>query len=114
MSPAALAMLAAAGLAAVPAAGDLLSVRFACAGGTGLPVVFVNPEGGPSYAVVELDGRLIGMRQVVSGSGARYRSAANADLPVEYQLWIKGDRATLSAGPDGQDRIVFSDCPQEP
>ena len=84
--------------------GDLIPVTYLCEGGVEVPVVFVNPKGNQGYAVAQIDGRLVGMRQAVSASGARYRSGDGADA---YQLWSKGNGAVIS---DGQDRVLFQDC----
>lgn len=92
---------------AVAQTDGLIPVMFVCERGVEVPVVFVNPEGGESYAVAQIDGKLLGMRQVVSASGARYRSGDGAD---GYQLWTKGDTALISAGPDGDDAILFGNC----
>lgn len=86
---------------------DLIAITFVCERGVEVPVVFVNPEGGESYAVARIDDKLLGMRQVISASGARYRSGDGADA---YQLWTKGETALISVGPDGQDVTLFQDC----
>ncbi|MCZ0962266.1 MliC family protein [Paracoccus benzoatiresistens] len=86
---------------------DLITATYLCERGVQVSVVFINPEGGASYAVARIDDKLLGMRQVVSGSGARYRSG---DGPDAYQLWVKGDDALISVGPDGQDRTLFRNC----
>ncbi|MTE01328.1 lysozyme inhibitor [Paracoccus sp. YIM 132242] len=87
--------------------GDLIPVTYVCERGAEVPVVFVNPDGGQAYAVAQIDGKLLGMRNVVSASGARYRSGDGADA---YQLWSKGDGAFISFGADGQDQTLFQDC----
>ncbi|WP_374302227.1 MliC family protein [Paracoccus sp. (in: a-proteobacteria)] len=88
-------------------ANDLESVTYVCERRVEVPVIFVNPEGGASYAIARIDDSLLGMRQVISASGARYRSGDGAG---DYQLWTKGDTAMISVGPDGQDRTLFGDC----
>ena len=102
-------ILAACGTASMALAqtGDLIPVTYVCERGVEIPVVFVNPEGGDAYAVAQIDGKLVGMRQAVSASGARYRSGDGADA---YQLWSKGDSATVSFGADGRDAVLFQDC----
>lgn len=107
MRPLILAALTCAPTLAAAQADDLVSVTYRCERGVEVPVVFVNPEGGDSYAVARIDDRLLGMRQVVSGSGARYRSG---DGPQDYQLWSKGDMAMISVGADGQDKVLFQEC----
>ena len=71
-----------------------------------MPVVFVKSESS-AYAVAWIDGKLLGMRQVASASGARYCSV---DGPDGYQLWTKGDTAFVSMGRGGQDTVLFRDC----
>lgn len=92
---------------AVAETSDLISVTYLCDGGVEVPVVFINPQGGDAFAVAQIDEKLLGMRQVISGSGARYRSG---DGPDAYQLWIKGEDAMISVGPDGKDRMLFGTC----
>jgi membrane-bound inhibitor of C-type lysozyme len=92
---------------AVAQTSDLISVTYLCDGGVEVPVVFINPKDGPAYAVSRIDEKLLGMRQVISGSGARYRSG---DGPDAYQLWVKGEDGMISVGPDGKDRMLFGTC----
>lgn len=87
--------------------GDLIPVTYLCERGVEVPVVFVNPEGGDGYAVAQIDGKLLGMRQAVSASGARYRSGDGADA---YQLWSKGNGALIFFGAEGQESVLFQDC----
>lgn len=86
-------------------------VTYVCEGGVVVPVVFILSSPGDSYAVAVIGGRLLGMRNVVSASGARYRSGDGADA---YQLWTKGHTAMISAGPEDQDRILFRACLSQP
>lgn len=96
-------------LPAVAAAdpGDLIKATLLCQGESAIPVVFVNPANGGAYAVAVLENELIAMHSVVSASGARYRSN---DGPDTWQIWARGDRATVSREYDGQERVRFQDC----
>lgn len=107
-------LVAAAVIACLPAGArtqevpqDLISARYRCEGGASVPVVYVNASETGGYAVMLIDGRLVAMRQVASGSGARYRSGNGDDA---YELWAKGDAATIRVGPDGGGRVILSDC----
>lgn len=86
---------------------DLISVTYACARGVTVPVVYVNSAAEDHLAIAMIDGHLVAMRQVISASGARYRSESE-DLP--YQLWSKGDGAMLSYGPENDADDLFTDC----
>lgn len=105
---AALLLVPAPGLAASPdSASDLIAVTYACAGDVEVPVMYVNPPEGQGYAVALIENRLVGMRHAMSASGARYRSGEGAG---DYELWGKGDRATISTGPEDAGRIIHADC----
>ena len=95
------------GTMALAQADDLIPTTYLCERGVEVPVVFVSPGGSEGYAVAQIDGKLVGMRQAVSASGARFRSGDGADA---YQLWSKADSALISYGADGQDRVLFRDC----
>ena len=104
------ALVLSAGLAATTAAAqgdDLISVTYVCEGAVEIPVIFVNPADGPGYAVARIGDNLVGLRSVIAGSGARYRSGDGLEA---YQLWSKGDTATISVGPERQDKVLFRDC----
>ena len=99
--------LACAATMALAQGDDLIPITYLCERGVEVPVVFVSPDDGDSYAVAQIDGKMVGMRQVVSASGARYRSGDGADA---YQLWSKSNGAMISFGADGQDQMLFQDC----
>lgn len=86
---------------------DTVSVTYVCERGVEVPVIYVNSATDTSYAVAQIDGKMVGMHIVISGSGARYRSGDGADA---YQLWSKGDTALISYGPDGNDTPLFTEC----
>ena len=85
---------------------DILAVRFTCADGQRLDVVFLNTAAGNSYAVVRMGDDLVPMQVAISASGARYTALSPDDDRV---FWTKGDTATLYAGPDGG-KVLVADC----
>ncbi|WP_112873429.1 MliC family protein [Paracoccus endophyticus] len=85
---------------------DILAVRFTCADGQWLDVVFLNTAAGNSYAVVRTGDDLVPMQVAISASGARYTALSPGDDRV---FWTKGDTATLYAGPEG-DKVLMADC----
>lgn len=99
-------------LAGLPAMGqdsrgpELIETSYLCDRGVVLPVVYANDVAGDGIAVAVIDGHLVAMRRVVSGSGARYRSTE--DLP--YELWSKADEAVVSYGPDGNTTVILHGC----
>lgn len=86
---------------------DLVALTYRCEDGTQIPVIYVNPPGSEGYATAIIESKLVGMRHVISASGARYRSGDGAG---DYQLWSKGDSAMISVGADGDDRVLYQNC----
>ncbi len=72
---------------------ELLSADYQCDDDSRMPVLFINAADGESLAVAVIQGNLVPMKQQPSASGARY-GAMNPRL--SFQLWIKGDQATVS------------------
>lgn len=72
---------------------DILSVTFTCENGVELPVSYFNPAEGEGAAAMIVDGRLIALRQVQSGSGIRYESVGGQGV---YTLRSKGWDAVVS------------------
>jgi membrane-bound inhibitor of C-type lysozyme len=105
--PLALALAAPAGAQDAPAA---LSAAYLCDGGAVLPVAYVNPETGPSLAVIAWAGRLIPLRAGPTGSGVRYVAF---DAAEGFVWHTKGDSGTLfrdgGADPAAQE-TVLQDC----
>jgi len=77
---------------------DILSVAFVCENGAELPVTYFNPTKGDGAAAMIVDGKLIALRQVPSGSGIRYESVGGQGT---YVLRSKGWNATVSFAADG-------------
>lgn len=82
-------------------------VVFHCARGAVVPVAYVSLPTGEGFAVVQIDGQQVAMKQVVSGSGVRYRSV-DADRP--YELHAKGQDGTFYYGPEADAPAILEDC----
>lgn len=87
------------------ASAEFLEVTFTCERNVAVPVVFVNEPEGVSHAVALIEGGLHLLPVAVSASGARY-----ADQDGGYQLWVKGDTATVLYGEDADADALLSDC----
>lgn len=88
---------------------DILPVTFTCAGGVRLPVTYFNPAEGDGAAAMVVDGQLIALRQVPSGSGIRYESVGGQGT---YVLRSKGWDAVVSfaAAEGGSETDVLTGC----
>ena len=108
---AALILAATPALAVTPAMpeDEIFAARYGCEGDTPLEAVFINTASGNSFAVVALEGRAIPMAVAMSASGARYLSEPDVD-GVQYELWTKGNEATLSTIKDGVDAPLLAGC----
>ena len=108
---AALVLAASPALAVTPAAPEdqVLTARYTCEGDTPLDAVFINTAAGNGFAVIALEGRAIPMAVAMSASGARYLSEPDVD-GVQYQLWTKGNEATLSTIADGDEAPLLAGC----
>lgn len=87
---------------------EQVPVTYRCAGDVTVPVVFVNPpQSETGYAAAVIEGKLMVLPLVISASGARYRS----EVPAPgYQIWVKGDDAMITKGPEDADTPVAEDC----
>lgn len=84
---------------------EALTVPYSCAGGDVLAVAYLNPPGGPSYAVVLHEGELVPMKAGPTGSGVRYVSIGEPRL-----VWhVKGDAGFL-ARDDADETMLTTDC----
>ncbi len=89
---------------------DILSVIFSCENNTQVPVSYFNASDGSGAAAMMVDGQLIAMRQVQSGSGIRYVSEGGEGT---YTLRSKGWDASISyqaSGGTAPEQLVFGDC----
>jgi membrane-bound inhibitor of C-type lysozyme len=72
--------------------GPAFSANYACPDGVVVQAAYINPETGPSLAVIAWGGRLIPMQDGPAASGARYAAFGDAG---GYVWWTRGDEATL-------------------
>lgn len=72
----------------LPGEAQRIRASYACEGGKELDVEFIN-VGENSLAVMNWEGRMVVLANVLSGSGARYAGG-------QYELWDKGGNATLT------------------
>ncbi len=85
-------------------------VQYQCERGVALPVTYLNTASGDAYAVLQVDGQQIAMRNTVSASGARYMSI---DPARSYSWHTKNDFGVLSWQPaDEPDNsvVVLAEC----
>lgn len=91
--------------------GDQLQQQvYQCERGVSLPVTYLNSSSGGAYAVLQVDGQQIAMRNMVSASGALYISN---DKERGYSWHSKGGSGVLSWQPVGepdQSVIVLGEC----
>lgn len=99
---------------ALPAFGqatpEALSASYVCDGGAVLQVAYINPETGPSLAVVAWAGRLIPMRAGPTGSGVRYIAFDEQD---SYRWRTRGDDGVLlflAADHTATEEVILSGC----
>ena len=77
-----------------------------------LQAAYINPETGPSLAVVGWAGKLIPMQAGPTGSGVRYIAF---DEQASYRWWSKGDEGTLlflAADHTAEEEVVLGGCKQ--
>ena len=89
---------------------DSSSQVYRCVGGATLPVVYLNIQGGDSFATIYVNGRLALTRSGPTGSGANYYPV---DERVGYRWQVKGDLGTLwfrPAYPGARETAVLQDC----
>lgn len=94
------------GIAAGARAEEALRVDYVCDGGAAISVVYLNPPGGDSYAVVGRGGVLVPMKAGPTGSGVRYVTlgAAGPEGPL---IWhAKGDEGFLAHDDAGETMIA--------
>jgi len=58
-------------VAAAQAGTQVQEVVFICARGVELPVSFITPDNDPGYAVMQVEGKLVTLRSIPTGSGVR-------------------------------------------
>lgn len=106
----ALACLAFAGPAAAQDALPGLSATYVCDGGAVLQVAYINPETGPSVAVVAWAGKLVPMQAGPTGSGIRYIAF---DEQESWRWRTTGDEGALlflAADHTAKEEEVLTGC----
>lgn len=66
---------------------------YVCDRGVVLPVSFVNPAGEAGLAMMVVEGKLVALRALPTGSGVRYVAFDEQD---SYRLYTKGDEAFVT------------------
>jgi membrane-bound inhibitor of C-type lysozyme len=86
------------------------SVVYGCAGGTRLPVTYLNLKEGESFAVIYMRGRTHLLRSQITASGTSYVSV---DEQAGWRWRTKGDTGTLAhlaADHTATERMVRRNC----
>lgn len=89
---------------------ESISQVYRCTGGARLPVVYLNLQGGDSFATTYVNGRLVLMRSGPTGSGARYVAVEGQ---AGYRWHVKGEVGSLfflGAEPGARETLVLQDC----
>lgn len=91
-----------------PVQTEFTPVTYKCERDVELPVIYVSDVQGRSNLIMVIDDKLLILPQVVSASGARYRDADKA--AISYELWNKGDKATILYGSTEDAKTLYEDC----
>ena len=108
------ALLGAGSLATAAHAGSSLDVRYRCDDGQMVEASY--PKGAPEQGMtLVIAGRKIVFRTAMSADGGRYLAAGGLHPHRLLEWWIKGDGATLSESPVGEeadaaDKTVVATC----
>ncbi|QND50889.1 lysozyme inhibitor [Phyllobacterium sp. 628] len=98
-------------MAAEQAAEDRIEQStYQCERGVIVDATYINTKDGSSFAVINVENKLVPMRTSQSGSGALYIAIDKAD---SYRWHTKGDAAILSyldAAPGSAEKTLLSDC----
>ena len=89
---------------------EALSVSYHCDGDAQVQAIYFNFEGGDSIMALLHDGKLAPMRQIISGSGARY---ASLDEELGWRWYTKGPDAYLNfmaADHTATEESVLTNC----
>jgi len=92
------------------AADNITAVHYICERQVEIPVVYVNTAGGSSFAIVQVEGKLVPMTQQASASGARYIALDEQD---SYRWYTRGEEASLAfleADHTAEEREILSAC----
>jgi membrane-bound inhibitor of C-type lysozyme len=97
---------------AAPAGAETTAMTYLCDRGVSVPVVYV-PDADPAVAVLYIEGRLIHLQAMPSGSGARYGWPSDGS---SYEWWEHQGRARLGWHEGASDAMtpIYTDCvPQD-
>jgi membrane-bound inhibitor of C-type lysozyme len=89
---------------------SLVGQTYVCDRGVVLPVSFINPPGEPGLAVMMVEGKLVTLRSLPTGSGVRYVSVDEQD---GYRLYTKGVDAFvawLAADHTAEEVTILTGC----
>ncbi len=75
---------------------DVKMAEYICDRDVRLSVVYINSDGPEAFAVMQIEGRLVALETVRSGSGALYAEIGKND--TGYNWFTKGDEALLGHG----------------
>ena len=71
----------------------VIEMSYLCDRNVALHVSFINPTDGPGLAVMHVEGKLVTLRSLPTGSGVRYVAFDEQD---SYRLYTKGDEAFVA------------------
>ena len=96
---------------------QVMRATYVCKDDARLEAIFLNTATGNSYAVLSHEDRPVWLEVAVSASGARYVSEVvdtGDDGPgMQFELWTKGDGATLSWLDGDATQPILTDCVME-
>lgn len=90
-----------------------VTATYACEPAMSLTVTYNNTDQTKPGAVVTLDGKAYAMEAVMSGSGAKFRTATGRSAGKSLVWWNKGDDGTLFEGSSADanaDETVLAEC----
>ncbi|EGR7564455.1 c-type lysozyme inhibitor [Salmonella enterica] len=86
------------------AAEEVVKTIYSCNDNRTMEVVYINTNGGNSYAIINQVNEMIPMRLMKMASGANYETISQ---DYTYKLYTKGKTADLV---EGNDKPVLSNC----
>ena len=106
------ALAVAAGLVAL--AGPALAAKvqeatYICERGVQIEAIYINEMDVPAIAVVQVEGHIVPLKSVPTGSGARYQGSLALS---GYVWWTRGHEAMLVwyDAEVGEDVTIYADC----
>ena len=83
---------------------EVVKTIYSCNDNRTMEVVYINTNGGNSYAIINQVNEMITMRLMKMASGASYEAISQ---DYTYKLYTKGNTADLV---EGNDKPVLSNC----